>query len=178
MEKLIIGLGNPEPQFSQTRHNVGKEFLNFLSVQWFTQSPQDWKKISRLPAELKQQEGLGLVKLTHYMNQAGPAVKQLLNYFKLPLEKILIVHDDTDLTLGKIKFTQQSTSAGHHGVESIINSLGSNKFSRLRIGVRPANSHQKAEFLVLSHFTPAEKQFLEEKVFPQALDWVNRWRTL
>ncbi|MEW5805315.1 MAG: aminoacyl-tRNA hydrolase [Patescibacteria group bacterium] len=174
MDKLIIGLGNPEEKYAKTKHNIGKEFLDFLSNNSLNQQG-NWKKISKLPAEIKTKNKLGLVKLSAYMNQSGPAIKQLLNYYKLLPERILVIHDDTDLIFGKVKFTHQSLAAGHHGIESIIRAIGSNQFARIRIGVRPENSEQKAEALVLRKITKKEEQIIEQVSFPKALDLTNQW---
>ena len=112
--KLIIGLGNPDKQYEQTYHNVG-----FWAVDFFAQNPQ----LSNL------------LKTDVYMNQSGGFVKKTLKKYKIKPENLLIVHDDADIKIGKYKISFGCNSAGHKGVESIIKSLGTKNFWRLRIGI-------------------------------------------
>ena len=135
--KLIVGLGNPDPKYENTYHNVGHLFIDFL--------------------------GKG-IKSETYMNKSGEFVKELVKKNKVKPEQLLIVHDDSDIGLGKYKFSFGRSSAGHKGVQNIIDQLKTQKFWRLRIGIRPAREkvRAKADELVLRQITPAYKKKLGE----------------
>lgn len=135
---IIVGLGNPEFEFLGTRHNIGFDFINFLSKKWKIKINKiKWKnemgegKISYLD----KQEEIILVKPFTYMNLSGEAVKELYNNFKVDLKNYVIVHDDLDLPVGGIQFIFDRGDGGHNGVKSIINNLNTNQFYRLRIGI-------------------------------------------
>lgn len=135
---IIVGLGNPEFEFLGTRHNIGFDFINFLSKKWKIKINKiKWKnemgegKISYLD----KQEEIILVKPITYMNLSGEAVKELYNNYKVDLKNYVIVHDDLDLPVGGIQFIFNRGDGGHKGVKSIINNLNTNQFYRLRIGI-------------------------------------------
>src|SRR6266481_8990924 len=132
--KLVIGLGNPGEKYQKTRHNAGwlaldffREKFNFGKIEKFGKS-----EISKSPAEFRN--GLFVYPQT-FMNESGEAILELLNFYKLSREDILVLHDEIDLPLGAIRFTESSSAAGHNGVKSIIEKLGSQAFKRIRIGV-------------------------------------------
>ncbi len=120
--KLIIGLGNPDKEYENTYHNVG-----FLAVDYLTKSPP----ISNFQFPISK-----LIKSEVFMNQSGDFVKYAVKKNGVKPEEILIIHDDADIELGKYKLSFGRGSAGHRGVESIIASLGTKNFWRLRIGIR------------------------------------------
>lgn len=142
---LIVGLGNPGKKYENTRHNVG----------------------SRIIDELKSLNLINVVlaKPTTFMNESGKAVKGLINKFQIPKSKIIVVHDDIDLPLGKIRISKSSGSAGHKGVESIIKNLGTKDFIRFRIGIMPETGKPKdVENFVLRKFTGEEEKILKETI--------------
>lgn len=159
MLKIICGLGNSGRKFKNTRHNFGflildklakKQRLDFylnkdfeaLTARWITD------KNKRL-----------LIKPKTLMNNSGRAVKKICQYYKIKPEQILVAHDDFDLAFGQIKFTFGQGTAGHHGVESVIQNLGTKNFFRLRLGIRPEKvSGLILEKFVLQKFTRREKK--------------------
>ena len=134
---LIIGLGNPGPKYENTYHNIGFIFLDKLREKWnfpvFTPN-------SKFQAELSQGTFGGnkiiLAKPQTYMNLSGETVQALLGFYKLSPGNLIVIHDDIDIATGKIKIAQDSTSAGHNGVQNIIDLVGTKKFIRLRIGIK------------------------------------------
>lgn len=160
--KLIIGLGNPESRYAGTRHNLGFEILDELVKKL---NLVDWVKEDKFKSELIKTAELILVKPQTYMNNSGMAVKILADFYKVPTEEIVIVHDELDLPLGKIKVRKGGAAAGHHGVESIISSLGGDQFIRVRLGIgnlktqssEHKNQSLNAEKFVLEPFKPVEK---------------------
>jgi peptidyl-tRNA hydrolase, PTH1 family len=164
--KLIIGLGNPEEKYIGTRHNSGFEVVNEYAKKHLGPKVV-WEFDKKLSSEIiKLTPDLWLIKPQTYMNKSGLAVVKLADYFKITSsEDIIIVHDDLDLILGRIKVRKGGAAGGHHGVESIISALGSDQFIRLRLGIGNARSHSgerqriafSAEHFVLEPFMSNEK---------------------
>lgn len=129
--KLIAGLGNPSSKYANTRHNLG-----FMVVDAFARSEGHMWRISKdwICYFIKASDYL-LIKPSTFVNKSGEAVRQVAEFFKIESFDILIVHDDLDLPFGKIRISFDSMSAGHNGVESVIESLSGPDFARLRIGI-------------------------------------------
>ena len=166
MEKIIVGLGNPGRKYLYTRHNAGWLILDRL-IQELLQGQAKWHSKSRL---LSQTITLGnnlLVKPQTMMNNSGQAVKALVNYYGLTpddlKDRLLIIHDELDLPLGQTRWSQDSRSAGHKGVQSIIDCLGTQNFNRWRIGIKPSQSldPDKTIDYVLSNFSNSELKKLQ-----------------
>lgn len=142
--KVIIGLGNPDEKYSLTRHNAGFLAINQFREQFIKDGSDfsEWKFSKKFNAEISKGETenkkIILVKPQTFMNKSGDAVKALINFYKIKIENILIIHDDIDLPLKTSKIQKDKSSAGHRGVQSIINELNSKNFTRLRIGINPA----------------------------------------
>ena len=160
--KLIIGLGNPGKAHANNRHNVG-----FQCLAHFARS----HRISLNERKAKAKVGMGdvaggqvvVAKPRTYMNLSGDAVGRLVPRFGVHLDDLLVICDDLDLPLGKLRIRQHGGSAGHKGVESIIASLGSEEFTRIRIGIgRPDDGDEVA--YVLNDFTAAEKDLIKEAI--------------
>ena len=165
--KLIVGLGNPGKEYDGTRHNIGREIVRALADEW----QLDWKTEKKLHAEVavytttkgtfvstKVPFVVRLALPTTYMNESGHAVQALVTSYQLLVTDVLIVHDDLDLPLGTIRFSQGSGAAGQKGVQSIIDTLGTKNFARLRIGV--AGTHRattNAADYVLKKFSKEEQ---------------------
>lgn len=130
--KLIVGLGNPGEKYLGTRHNLGFKVLDDLTRKL---NLVDWVKEDKFKAELIKAPELILVKPQTFVNQSGMAVKLLTAYYKIPTTDVIIIHDDLDLPLGKIKVRLGGAAAGHHGVESIIKDLETDQFIRVRLGI-------------------------------------------
>ena len=156
--KLIIGLGNPGSEYKNTYHNVGQLFIDHLAgekANFKKKSSFEYFQLTNL---------LTLVKPLTFMNQSGGAALNARKYFNSKPREILVVHDDSDIPLGSFKLSFGRGSAGHQGIESIIKSLKTNKFYRLRIGIRPSKEirRKKANELVLKKIPTREKQILKK----------------
>ncbi len=131
---LIVGLGNPGAKYATTRHNVGFMLIDRLSVEYSIKCTS--KGYSSLYGKgLIRGESVFLVKPETFMNLSGNAVRSIRDYYKVDLEKILIICDDCELPEGKIRLRSRGGSGGQNGLKSIISSLGTDKFSRLRMGI-------------------------------------------
>ncbi|MEK7139622.1 MAG: aminoacyl-tRNA hydrolase, partial [Patescibacteria group bacterium] len=156
--RIIIGLGKPGAQYRSTRHNVGWAVLDALA------GKQKWQTDAKAKAQYCElSDDILLIKPQTFMNASGQTAAYLHKKLpRLPLTDWLIVHDDKDINFGKIKLTAGARSAGHNGVQSIIESLGTQDIPRLRIGVNNAAvlSRLPTDKFVLAKFTPAERQQL------------------
>jgi PTH1 family peptidyl-tRNA hydrolase len=160
---LIIGLGNPGLKFKNTRHNLGFEIINLIKKQGCFSIWQNKKKLKEKisQGEIDEQKII-LAKPQTFMNSSGQAVSHLIKFYKIPLKNLWIIHDDLDLELGKIKIKENSRSAGHKGVQSIIDELGTKNFNRLKIGIGPKPIKIDVKKFVLQKFSKQEKEILEE----------------
>ncbi len=130
--KLITGLGNPGEKYLLTPHNIGwiviDAFAHYLNISWSSK-----KKLS---AQITESQKVLLAKPVTYMNLSGTAVKSLMNYYHIPLENLLVIHDDIDLPFLSLRFQKNRGPAGHNGLKNINHELGSQNYTRLRIGMR------------------------------------------
>jgi PTH1 family peptidyl-tRNA hydrolase len=156
---LIVGLGNPGPDFEMNRHNVGFLVLDELANQMET-------TFSRMQANALVAQGrrgetrVVLAKPRTFMNRSGSAVGGLARFYKVPFEKLLIVYDDVDLPFDTLRMRAEGSSGGHNGMKSIIASLGSQDFARLRVGVGRPKGRMRTPDHVLQDFSRAEQQEL------------------
>lgn len=164
MIKLIVGLGNPGRQYEKTRHNVGFLFLDSLAADlgcaWV-----DSTKFQGLFTESKVVAGkVMLLKPLTFMNRSGQSVGQIVRYYKLLPEEILVVHDELDFSAGMVRLKKEGGHAGHNGLRDIIAHLGSKEFYRLRIGIgRPAFGKAVADY-VLSAPSANEWELLDSAI--------------
>lgn len=163
--KLIVGLGNPGKEYSGSRHNVGFRCVTHLAkLHGIAFNRQQ----CRAKVGVGTIEGVDVVlaKPRTFMNASGESVRLLVQRFKVPLEDILIIHDDMDLPVGKIRLRERGSSGGHRGIESIISCLGSQDFPRIRIGVgRPAGEEDDEVINhVLGAFSSQERSIIDEVV--------------
>lgn len=137
--ELIVGLGNPGKKYEGTRHNVGWLVVERLASQMVN---GQWLMNKRLQSLIISHQSLiVLAKPTVFMNESGKAVRKLLKHFKVKPANLWVVHDDIDLPLGRVKIKVGGGAAGHHGVESIIEEIGSREFVRIKLGIgRPGRS--------------------------------------
>lgn len=170
---LAVGLGNPGPRYADTRHNVGFWVIDALAREF--RIPGYERRFDGEFASIHTDRGqLLLLKPLTFMNLSGRAVRKAVHWYKLPLDRVLIIHDDMDLPLGVIRLRQGGSAAGHHGVESVISELGSDRFARLRVGIgRPAVKDEGRSY-VLSPFPAAERP-LAERVTLVAAQAVLVW---
>lgn len=156
---IIIGLGNPGEQYKNTRHNVGFQAVNKIAENF--QFPI-FNFQSKSNAEISQGEIAGkkiiLAKPQTFMNESGKAVQEIIK--NKPEGDLIIVHDDVDLPVGKIKIVKERGSAGHKGVESIIKSIGNDGLVRFRIGVG-AEKNSQAMDIVLKNFSESEQKIID-----------------
>lgn len=141
--KLIVGLGNPGPEHIETRHNAGFWCIDRLAEQCHA----SFKQQSKFQAEVSQTSingsELWLMKPLTYMNHSGRAASAMMSFYKLDIEQLLVIHDEIDLPPGTVRYKTGGGHGGQNGLRDIINSLGSPKFSRLRIGVgHPGDKHK------------------------------------
>lgn len=133
---IIVGLGNPEDQYQQTPHNIGFDAADELLKYWDAESWKLNKKVdSHISKTRVHDNTIVLAKPTTYMNASGKAVVALMKWYNTPPEKIIIIHDDIDIPLGTVKVKRKGSSGGHRGIESIIEHLHTNEFTRIKIGV-------------------------------------------
>ncbi len=189
--KIIVGLGNPGEKYKSTRHNVGWMVLDWLMADLgFTNGKWQKKFASEilevphsasLPLFSKEGDGGSyflFAKPQTFMNLSGQAVKTLTDFYKLNTQTdLLVIHDDIDLPLGKLKTTASASSAGHNGVADIIDHLGTQNFHRIRVGVetRQAKTDLPTEAFVLQNFTADEMQKLQADIFPQIKTEINQF---
>lgn len=167
--KIIFGLGNPGRKYCQNRHNIGYLFVERFAREEKTKFTCKTNLRVALTEIKNYNEKIFLAKPTTFMNNSGLAVKKCKQYFNLPCENILIVYDDADLQLGKIRFRKKGSSGGHKGMLSVINSLGTENIPRLRIGIgKPIVGNDLVDF-VLSDFSSEEipliHNALEEAIY-------------
>jgi PTH1 family peptidyl-tRNA hydrolase len=162
--QAIVGLGNPGPEYRGTRHNVGQRVLDGLArrlrARWRRQGGH------ALAQGRWRGETVHLVKPGSFMNVSGPAVARLLRALRVGAEDLIVVFDDLDLPLGKVRVRMKGSAGGHNGVRSLIEALGTEGFRRVKVGIgRPAPPGQARETVVdhvLSAFEPGERPLIEE----------------
>jgi len=184
--KIIVGLGNPEEKYSKTRHNAGFIILDKIIENF---SNQEWVENKKFQALYIKENDFIFIKPLTYMNNSGQSVQSLMSYYKLLPKKfgllkeknsnlsnlLLVIHDDIDVDFNKIKKTDNSGSAGHNGIKSIINHLGTKNFSRLRIGIRQKEISKKfpIDKYVLGRFKEDEINTLTSDISTQTLGFIK-----
>ncbi len=158
---LVVGLGNPGDAYAQTRHNAGFMVADELAGKFDINF--DKRKFDTVFGRGKiEQEPVVLAKPMAFMNRSGPPVKMLADFFKIPSEAVLVIHDDIDLAFGRLKIKEKGGHAGHNGVRSLIDAFGRDDFARLRIGVGRSGFDISVSDHVLSKFTAPEKETLDQ----------------
>lgn len=175
--KIIVGLGNPGTRYELTRHNAG-----FLAVDFFLKSHEAITCQSKFNAQIceyhENNEKVFIIKPQSFMNLSGQVVAEICCFYKLDVKKdLLVLHDEKDINFGLIKTTSSSGSAGHNGVQNIIDELGTKDFSRIRIGVetRELNSPIPTDDFVLQKFSDDELKILQEKIFPDTNQLIEKF---
>ncbi len=161
--KLIVGLGNPGELYLRTRHNIGFRCVDLLSEKHKIPLSSFGEGALFGRGRIRGEEVI-LAKPQTFMNSSGRAVKGLLARFALSPSDLLVIYDDVDLPIGQLRIRKRGGSGGHKGLESLISSLGTEEFPRLRIGIRPPGKESRGlrrpEF-VLSPFSPDEEELME-----------------
>ena len=158
---LIAGLGNPGDKYKNNRHNIGFQIIDTY-LTFFSQNKLIDKFDSEYTSINFKENKLHIIKPKTFMNESGIAVNKCINFFKIPLENLIVIYDEMDLSPGNIKIKFGGGSAGHNGIKSIINSLGSEKFTRVRIGIGKPVNKEKISSYVLSNFTNDELNLFNE----------------
>jgi len=159
--KLIVGLGNPTAKYDKTRHNVGFEVIDRLSEEY---------NISVDVLKHKGVYGKGriagdsviLLKPMTYMNLSGESVVAVANYFKIAAEDIIVIYDDINLDVGRLRIREKGSAGGHNGIKNIIAHLGTDEFPRIRVGVGMKPPKMDLADYVLSRFTKQEQELMED----------------
>jgi peptidyl-tRNA hydrolase, PTH1 family len=159
--KLIVGLGNPGRRYAGTRHNVGFDVLDLLAKR----HGLDWESAPADAIMAKwRAAGALLAKPLTFMNLSGYAVGDLLRYFKVDFSGLLVVVDDVNLELGRLRTRAAGSAGGHNGLKSLIGQLGTDDFARLRIGVGRGDARRDLADHVLATFDPSEREIVAETV--------------
>lgn len=170
--KIILGLGNPGKKYEKTRHNIGWMALDAflekchggISCETAPDAWREQKKFGSLTVEIKiHDEKLVLAKPLTFMNGSGRAAKKLVDFYKINTADLWVIHDDLDIVPGKIKISFGASSAGHKGVSSIIESLGTNEFLRFRLGIGRSETIP-SESYVLQPFGKQEKNLAKDAI--------------
>jgi PTH1 family peptidyl-tRNA hydrolase len=170
--KIVVGLGNPGKRYAGTRHNVGFDVIDVLA-----RSPRAGGFQERFGAEVAELiEDAGkvlLVKPQTFMNLSGRAVRQLVDFYQVPVEELLVVCDDINLPVGKLRARARGTHGGHKGLKDIQNHLATTEYARLRIGVGAPEQVDAADY-VLARFRPSEQAIVDEAIL-RAVQAVAVW---
>jgi PTH1 family peptidyl-tRNA hydrolase len=172
---LIIGLGNPGLEYDRTRHNIGFMAIDRLATSWNISLGKEKRFYGifgegRLSSRIASSGKIRLLKPTTYMNVSGQSVRACADWFKCDPQNILVVYDDMDLPLGKLRLRPTGSAGGHNGMKSIISHLGTQNFPRLRLGIgrggdkgdQATKANQNVTNHVLSSFTTTENKILTE----------------
>ena len=166
--QMIVGLGNPEPKYDRTRHNIGFTAVDALAKVWKISLSENRKFQAEFGEGLGPRgEKIRLLKPLTYMNLSGQAIRATIDWYKLPPESVLVIYDDLDLPLGRLRMRLSGSAGGHNGMKSAIAHLGTDKFPRLRLGIgKPQNTsaHSDKETIsyVLGKFSAEESQLVEK----------------
>ena len=161
--ELIVGLGNPEPKYDNTRHNIGFAVVDELAKVW--QMPlKENKRFQGLFAEgvVVGGQKVRLLKPLTYMNRSGQSVRAVTDWYKVQASSVLVIYDDMDLPVGKLRIRLSGSAGGHNGMKSIISHLGGKDFPRLRIGIGKSDGEKGTISYVLGKFAPEESKIMAE----------------
>ena len=158
---LIVGLGNPGPEYARTRHNLGFMLVDKLAAEAAVNVRRSECQ-SLVGSGLIENQRVKLAKPQTFMNSSGAAVSCLISKPELAAAKLIVISDDLALPFGSIRLRQRGSAGGHNGLKSIISALGTNEFIRLRIGIQPEHAISDAKNFVLNEFTRTEKESLPE----------------
>jgi peptidyl-tRNA hydrolase, PTH1 family len=171
---LIVGLGNPGSEYAPTRHNAGFMVVEHLAGRW----GGTWSLERKFDARLARVEHCGkralLCQPQTFMNASGAAVAAVVCFYRLGLERLLVIVDDADLPLGQLRLRPSGSSGGHHGLESIERCLGTRNYARLRVGIGRREGEREITGHVLGRFQSTETALLD-KVLSVAADQATLW---
>lgn len=159
---LICGLGNPDKKYQFTRHNLGFNIIDSLVNYYEFNLIKKDKNLELYKGTLNQKDCL-LCKPLTYMNRSGPPINKIQNFYKITKSKIIIIHDDLDLAINKIKIKTGGGNGGHNGLLSIDESLGNN-YKRLRIGIGHPGIKEMVSSYVLENFSNQDRELIDKKI--------------
>ncbi len=174
--KLIVGLGNPGREYELTRHNIGFMAIDELAKRWnISLNEQKFKGV--FGAGFVNGEKVILLKPLTYMNLSGESIRPLMDYYKIDVEDFVVMYDDLDIPVGKLRLRMKGSAGGHNGVKSTISHLGTQEFQRIRMGIdRPKNGMKVVDY-VLGRFTSEEIADVNhsiEKAADACEEWLNK----
>ncbi|CAM4343907.1 aminoacyl-tRNA hydrolase [Bacillus cereus group sp. Sample62] len=174
--KLIVGLGNPGREYELTRHNIGFMAIDELAKRWnISLNEQKFKGV--FGAGFVNGEKVILLKPLTYMNLSGESIRPLMDYYKIDVEDFVVLYDDLDIPVGKLRLRMKGSAGGHNGVKSTISHLGTQEFQRIRMGIdRPKNGMKVVDY-VLGRFTSEEIPDVShsiEKAADACEEWLNK----
>ena len=175
--KLIVGLGNPGKKYEKTRHNSGFMVLDGVAKELNVSIDKE-KFNAKIAKTIVNGEQVLLMKPLTFMNESGKAVYEASDYYDIDAEDILIVHDDMDMATGSLKMKKEGKSGGQKGMQSIIDSLGTNKIARIKVGVGHSEkgNHELVPDWVLSSVPKSEKEIFDKAInngIQAAIKWIN-----
>lgn len=173
--KLIVGLGNPGRKYDNTRHNVGFEVIASLARRFSCERPKARFSGEAVEARIDGARTILLYPLT-YMNRSGRSVREACDFYKLPASSVLVICDDMNLPLGRLRFRPKGSAGGQKGLKDIIHQLGTEEIQRLRVGVGTPPPNWKASDFVLSRFHGDELDIIRDAC-DRAVDGVRCWLT-
>ncbi|EEM13180.1 Peptidyl-tRNA hydrolase [Bacillus pseudomycoides] len=171
--KLIVGLGNPGREYELTRHNIGFMGIDELAKRWgISLSEQKFKGM--YGSGFVNGEKVILLKPLTYMNLSGESIRPLMDYYKIGVEDFVVMYDDLDIPVGKLRLRMKGSAGGHNGVKSTISHLGTQEFQRIRMGIdRPKNGMKVVDY-VLGRFTAEELPEVNQSI-EKAADACEEW---
>ena len=163
--ELIVGLGNPEPKYDNTRHNIGFSAVDELAKIWQLDLKENKRFQGSFAEGVAGGKKIRLLKPLTYMNRSGQAVRAVTDWYKLKPQSVLVIYDDMDLPVGRLRIRFTGSAGGHNGMKSIISHLGSKDFPRLRIGIGKSGGGKETVGHVLGKFSPTENKIVEEVLY-------------
>ena len=160
---LIVGLGNPEEEYSKTRHNMGFNTINKISQQYNIEVKQN-KFQALYGSGMIEKEKVILLKPQTYMNLSGNSVKEVVDFYKIEKEKILVIYDDMDIEPGKIKIRKKGGAGSHNGMKSVVEELQSTDFARIRVGIGQPEFKSDMINYVIGKVSQEEQEILQQGV--------------
>ena len=161
--KIIVGLGNPEADYSETRHNMGFNAINKLAEDYDIDISRN-KFDALYGSGIIEDEKVLLVKPQTYMNLSGKSIVQFVNFYKIDLQDLLIIYDDMDIDISKIRIRKSGSHGGHNGIKSVIHELSSENFPRIRIGIGKPDFDEDFTNYVVGAIPEEEKEELNKGV--------------
>lgn len=171
--KIVVGLGNPGQKYNQTRHNVGFEVLACLAQRYLVDRPKAKFNAEVAETSINNEKTILISPLT-FMNLSGKSVRAAVDFYKLPISEVLVVCDDINLDVGRLRLRPAGSAGGQNGLKDIIRCLGSDQFPRLRVGVGRVPAGWDAADYVLGKFSPEDRSAIDVAV-PRAADAVACW---